>query len=58
MKLWLDAADASTITPYSNAVSQWRDKSGNSYQAIQSTAETGQRISQWYTMTEAMTVLT
>ena len=38
MKLWLDAADSSTITHNSNAVSQWRDKSGNSYQANQSTA--------------------
>ena len=38
MKLWLDAADSSTITHNSNAVSQWRDRSGNSYQANQSTA--------------------
>jgi hypothetical protein len=28
--LWLDAADASTITESSGAVSQWNDKSGNS----------------------------
>ena len=27
--LWLDAADASTITTVSGAVSQWNDKSGN-----------------------------
>ena len=27
--LWLDAADASTITQSSNLVSQWNDKSGN-----------------------------
>ena len=27
--LWFDGADASTITHTSNAVSQWRDKSGN-----------------------------
>jgi hypothetical protein len=27
--LWLDAADASTITTISGAVSQWNDKSGN-----------------------------
>jgi hypothetical protein len=29
LKLWLDAADSSTITHSSNAVSQWSDKSGN-----------------------------
>ena len=29
MKLWLDAADSSTISHSSNAVSQWNDKSGN-----------------------------
>jgi hypothetical protein len=28
--LWLDAADASTITQSGGAVSEWRDKSGNS----------------------------
>ncbi len=28
--LWLDAADASTVTTVSGAVSQWNDKSGNS----------------------------
>ena len=38
MKLWLDAADSSTITHNSNAVSQWRDKSGNSYHANQPTS--------------------
>jgi len=36
--LWLDAADASTITHSSNAVSQWNDKSGNGNHATQSTA--------------------
>ena len=39
MKLWLDAADASTITHSSNAVSQWNDKSGNGNHAIQSTSD-------------------
>jgi len=36
--LWLDAADASTITESGGAVSQWNDKSGNSRNAVQSTA--------------------
>lgn len=36
--LWLDAADASTVTTVSGAVSQWNDKSGNSRNASQSTA--------------------
>jgi len=36
--LWLDAADASTVTTVSNAVSEWRDKSGNARHATQSTA--------------------
>ena len=36
LKLWLDAADASTITHSSNAVSQWNDKSGNGNHANQS----------------------
>jgi hypothetical protein len=36
--LWLDAADASTVTTVSGAVSQWNDKSGNSRHATQSTA--------------------
>jgi hypothetical protein len=35
--LWLDAADASTITTVSGAVSQWNDKSGNSRNATQGT---------------------
>jgi hypothetical protein len=36
--LWLDAADASTVTTVSGAVSQWNDKSGNNRHATQSTA--------------------
>jgi hypothetical protein len=36
--LWLDAADASTITESGGAVSQWDDKSGNSRHAVQATA--------------------
>lgn len=36
--LWLDAADASTITTVGGAVSQWSDKSGNSRNFTQSTA--------------------
>jgi len=36
--LWLDAADASTVTTVSGAVSQWNDKSGNGRNATQSTA--------------------
>jgi hypothetical protein len=36
--LWLDAADASTITTVSGAVSQWNDKSGNARHATQGTA--------------------
>lgn len=36
--LWLDAADASTVTTVSGAVSQWNDKSGNARHATQSTS--------------------
>ena len=35
--LWLDAADLSTITESGGAVSQWDDKSGNGYHAVQAT---------------------
>ena len=35
--LWLDAADASTITESGGAVSQWDDKSGNDLHVSQST---------------------
>jgi hypothetical protein len=35
--LWLDAADASTITQSGGAVSQWSDKSGNSRNATAAT---------------------
>lgn len=35
---WYDAADASTITQSSGAVSQWKDKSGNANHLLQSTA--------------------
>ena len=38
MSLWLDAADASTITLNGSGVSQWNDKSGNGRNATQSTA--------------------
>jgi hypothetical protein len=36
--LWLDAADASTVTTDGSAVSQWNDKSGNHRNAVQATA--------------------
>ena len=36
--LWLDAADASTITESGGAVSQWNDKSGNGRHVTQATA--------------------
>ena len=36
--LWLDAADASTVTTVSGAVSQWNDKSGNNRHLLQATA--------------------
>jgi hypothetical protein len=36
--VWLDAADAATITLNGSNVSQWRDKSGNNRHASQSTA--------------------
>jgi hypothetical protein len=36
--LWLDAADASTVTTVSGAVSQWNDKSGNARHATQATS--------------------
>jgi hypothetical protein len=36
--LWLDAADASSVTTVSGNVSQWNDKSGNGRNAAQSTA--------------------
>jgi surface protein len=35
--LWLDAADASTITQSAGAVSQWNDKSGNGRHVTQAT---------------------
>ena len=37
--LWLDAADASTISQSSGAVSQWNDKSGNSRHATATSTE-------------------
>lgn len=37
-QLWLDAADASTITHSGGAVSQWDDKSGNTRHTTQGTA--------------------
>ena len=36
--LWLDAADAGTVTTVSGAVSQWNDKSGNGRNATQPTS--------------------
>ena len=36
--LWLDAADASTVTTVSGGVSQWNDKSGNARHATQVTS--------------------
>jgi hypothetical protein len=36
--LWLDAADASTVTTISGGVSQWSDKSGNARNFTQGTA--------------------
>lgn len=36
--LWLDAADASTVTTVGGNVSQWNDKSGNSRNVTQGTA--------------------
>lgn len=36
--LWLDAADASTITLDGSSVTQWNDKSGNTFHATQATA--------------------
>lgn len=38
LALWLDAADAGTITLNGSAVSQWRDKSGNNRDVSQPTA--------------------
>ena len=38
LALWLDAADASTITLNGSTVSQWDDKSGNDRHASQATA--------------------
>ncbi|NBS93952.1 MAG: hypothetical protein EBT27_09540 [Betaproteobacteria bacterium] len=37
-RLWLDAADLSTITTVSGNVSEWRDKSGNANHAVPSSA--------------------
>lgn len=37
LALWLDAADAATITSSMGAVSQWSDKSGNGHHATQGT---------------------
>ena len=36
--LWLDAADAATVTLNGSTVSQWRDKSGNARHVAQATA--------------------
>lgn len=36
--LWLDAADSSTVTTVSSAVSQWNDKSGNARNCVQSSS--------------------
>ena len=36
--LWLDAADASTVTTVSGNISQWNDKSGNGRNATQETS--------------------
>ena len=36
--LWLDAADASTVTAPGGVVEQWNDKSGNGRNAVQATA--------------------
>ena len=36
--LWLDAADASTVSTVSSAASQWNDKSGNNRNLAQSTS--------------------
>jgi len=38
LQLWLDAADASSVTTVSGAASQWNDKSGNGRHATQTTA--------------------
>lgn len=38
LALWLDAADASTITLNGSTVSQWNDKSGNNRNVTQATA--------------------
>jgi hypothetical protein len=38
LKLWLDASDTSTITVSGTAVTQWVDKSGNSYAFTQGTS--------------------
>ena len=38
LTMWLDANDASTLTLNGSTVSQWDDKSGNGFHAVQSTA--------------------
>lgn len=38
LTMWLDADDASTLTLNGSTVSQWDDKSGNGFHAVQSTA--------------------
>ena len=38
LQLWLDASDSDTITLNGSTVSQWDDKSGNSYNCVQGTA--------------------
>lgn len=38
LTLWLDASASGTITEVAGSVSQWDDKSGNNYHAIQSTS--------------------
>lgn len=38
LTLWLDAADTGSISESGGSVTQWNDKSGNNYHAVQATA--------------------
>ena len=64
--LWLDAADASTVTLNGSTVSQWNDKSGNERHATQATAGNqptyltneinGKSVLDWDGSTDSMTI--
>ena len=60
--LWVDVADTTTVTIASNAVSEWKDKSGNNRHLTQTTAgsrpsyvSVNKMVCQWFGLMERMT---